>query len=91
MHTGGNPQALLTTTNWKELIMAERHSKSGTDADKAAKTERQYLVGYLPQRGDTSTPALNLSGKWLREAGFGVSQKVTVTIEQGCLILTAGG
>ncbi|WP_413649504.1 SymE family type I addiction module toxin [Pantoea sp. B65] len=42
-------------------------------------------------KGDTSTPALNLSGKWLREAGFGVGQKVTVVVEQGCLILTAGG
>lgn len=51
--------------------MAERHSKSGTAADKAAKTERQHLVGYRPQRGDTSTPALNLSGKWLRERGSG--------------------
>ncbi|MDH2913780.1 hypothetical protein N7V53_14750 [Kosakonia sp. HypNH10] len=30
------------------------------------KTERRYTVGYAPNQGDTSTPCLNLSGKWLK-------------------------
>ena len=34
------------------VMMAGTHSKSGTAADKAAKTERQYVVGYRPHRGD---------------------------------------
>nr|WP_255414955.1 SymE family type I addiction module toxin [Rahnella sikkimica] len=28
------------------------------------------MVGYIPNRGDTSTPNIHLIGKWLREAGF---------------------
>ncbi|EOU7475436.1 TPA: SymE family type I addiction module toxin [Escherichia coli] len=39
--------------------------------------------------GDTSTPALNLSGKWLRDAGFDTGTGVTVKISEGCLILIA--
>ncbi|WP_017346773.1 SymE family type I addiction module toxin [Pantoea sp. A4] len=70
--------------------MAGTHSKSGTAADKAAKRERQYVVGYRPHRGDRSTPQVNIAGKWLAEMGFEVGQKVTVKVEQGCLILTAG-
>ncbi|MFS2224792.1 SymE family type I addiction module toxin [Pantoea sp. B65] len=52
---------------------------------------RPYLVGYRPQRGDTSTPAVNLSGKWLREAGFETGSTVNVRVEAGCLILSTGG
>lgn len=71
--------------------MAEKHSRAEAAAVKAAKAERRYIVGYRPQRGDTSTPALKLSGKWLREAGFETGQPVTVRIAEGCLILTPGG
>ncbi|EOC3058968.1 type I toxin-antitoxin system SymE family toxin [Cronobacter dublinensis] len=35
-----------------------------------SKTQRHCIVGYRPNRGDTSTPALQLKGKWLREAGL---------------------
>ena len=34
------------------------------------KTERRLIIGYYPNHGDTSTPHLQLIGKWLREAGF---------------------
>ncbi len=51
------------------------------------KTQRRYTVGYVPNRGDTSTPALNLSGKWLREAGFDTGIGVTVKIAGDCIVL----
>jgi len=35
--------------------------------------------------------ALTFSGKWQREAGFETGQAVTVRVQNGCLILTAGG
>lgn len=44
---GCSPQPLSEV-----VMMAGTHSKSGTAADKAAKTERQYVVGYRPHRGD---------------------------------------
>jgi len=51
------------------------------------KSQRHYTVGYVPNRGDTSTPALNLSGKWLREAGFDTGIGVTVKIAGDCIVL----
>ncbi|MGC0957961.1 SymE family type I addiction module toxin [Pantoea agglomerans] len=52
-----------------------------------SKTQRRYTIGYQPKRGDCSTPAIHLSGKWLREAGFDTGTIITVKIEQGCLVL----
>ncbi|HHV7384877.1 TPA: SymE family type I addiction module toxin [Escherichia fergusonii] len=54
-----------------------------------SKTQRRTVVGYRPKWGDTSTPALNLSGKWLRDAGFDTGTGVTVKISEECLILIA--
>lgn len=54
---------------------------------KPAKTERHYTVSYVPNRGDTSTPALNLSGKWLRAVGFETGTSVTVKIAGDCIVL----
>lgn len=51
------------------------------------KTQRRYTVGYEPNRGDTSTPALHLSGKWLREVGFNTGIGVTVKIAGDCIVL----
>jgi len=47
-------------------------------------------VGYQPKSGDRSTPQVSIAGKWLREVGFETGQPVTVRVEAGCLILTAG-
>lgn len=52
-----------------------------------SKTQRRYKVGYVPNFGDTSTPALNISGKWLREVGFETGTRVTAEISLGCIVL----
>lgn len=52
-----------------------------------SKAQRQYIVGYIPNRGDTSTPNINLKGKWLREAGFETGAHLTVKISNGCIVL----
>ncbi|MEB6533532.1 SymE family type I addiction module toxin [Pantoea stewartii] len=51
------------------------------------KTQRHYTVGYVPKFGDASTPALNISGKWLRELGFETGTKVRAEISKGCIVL----
>ena len=51
------------------------------------KTERRYTVSYVPQQGNTSMPSLNLSGKWLKEAGFDTGTGVTVKIAGDCIVL----
>ncbi|WP_205950498.1 SymE family type I addiction module toxin [Pantoea stewartii] len=51
------------------------------------KKQRRYTVGYVPKFGDTSTPALNLCGKWLREVGFETGTRVTAEISQGRIVL----
>lgn len=52
-----------------------------------SETQRRYTIGYQPKRGDCTTPAIHLSGKWLREAGFETGTVITVKVEQGCLVL----
>ncbi|KAA8995180.1 type I addiction module toxin, SymE family [Affinibrenneria salicis] len=54
---------------------------------KISKAQRRYIVGYVPNRGDTSTPNINLKGKWLREAGFNTGTGVTVKIAGDCIVL----
>jgi|GEM_PF-4642338 toxic protein SymE len=49
------------------LVMAEHDFISESVMSKA---QRQYIIGYVPNQGDTSTLNIHLKGKWLREAGF---------------------
>jgi toxic protein SymE len=51
------------------------------------KSQRRYTVGYVPNRGDTSTPAINLSGKWLKEIGFDTGRGLTARIAGDCIVL----
>ncbi|WP_317984064.1 SymE family type I addiction module toxin [Affinibrenneria salicis] len=40
-----------------------------------------------PTGADTSTPAINISGKWLQEAGFSTGQSLKLRVMPGCLVL----
>lgn len=51
------------------------------------KTERRLIIGYYPNHGDTSTPHLQLIGKWLREAGFETGVSVSVKIAKDCIVI----
>jgi len=51
------------------------------------KNQRRCTVGYLPNAGDTTTPAIRLSGKWLRDAGFETGKGVTIKIAADCIVL----
>nr|WP_268991785.1 SymE family type I addiction module toxin [Limnobaculum eriocheiris] len=51
---------------------------------------RHYTVGYIPNGGKTQPcPQLKISGKWLEEFGFTPGQPVTVTSEQGRVVIEA--
>ncbi|GKX55708.1 hypothetical protein SOASR030_18200 [Leminorella grimontii] len=67
--------------------MATTPTQTRSSSTSPAKTQRRYTVGYEPNHGDTSTPALHLSGKWLREAGFETGVGVTVKIAGDCIVL----
>ncbi|OTA15533.1 endoribonuclease [Xenorhabdus vietnamensis] len=68
--------------------MAKAHSKQNRAVNKAAKTERYYTVGYVPQNGRPNPrPAINLTGRWLKQAGFEIGDTLTVKIMEGCLVL----
>jgi toxic protein SymE len=67
--------------------MATTPTQAHPSSAKPATTQRRYTVGYVPNRGDTSTPAINLSGKWLREIGFDTGRGLTVKIAGDCLVL----
>ncbi|MDX5630937.1 MULTISPECIES: SymE family type I addiction module toxin [unclassified Brenneria] len=71
--------------------MAGKHSKSDGAVNKAAKTERYYIVGYAPQNGRPNPPsAINLKGRWLEESGFVTSMPITVTVERGRIVIETG-
>ncbi|MDE9534634.1 SymE family type I addiction module toxin [Xenorhabdus bovienii] len=67
--------------------MAKAHSKQNRAVNNAAKTERYYTVGYVPQNDKTNAPPAHLKGQWLKAAGFAIGGSVTVKIMDGCLVL----
>ncbi|CDG22284.1 conserved protein of unknown function [Xenorhabdus poinarii G6] len=72
------------------LSGTKTHAKAGTAVKKAAKTERYYTVGYVPQCGRPNpAPAITLKGRWLEELGFLTNHPVTVTAERGRLVIQA--
>lgn len=52
-----------------------------------SKAQRRYIVGYVPNRGDTGTPNIHLKDKWLKEAGFETGAHLTVKIANGCVVI----
>ncbi|MGJ0639546.1 SymE family type I addiction module toxin, partial [Xenorhabdus bovienii] len=44
---------------------------------------------YRPKGLNRTTPAINLSGNWLSEAGFSVNDPLKIRVMPGCLIITA--
>ncbi|PHM49633.1 SymE family type I addiction module toxin [Xenorhabdus miraniensis] len=68
--------------------MAKAHSRQNRAVNKAAKTERYYTVGYVPQNNKAKAPpAIHLKGQWLKQAGFEIGGTLTVKIMDGCLVL----
>ncbi|WP_338805361.1 SymE family type I addiction module toxin [Xenorhabdus griffiniae] len=68
--------------------MAKEYSRQNRAVNKAAKTERYYTVGYVPQNDKaTAPPAIHLKGQWLKQAGFDIGGTLTVKIMDGCLVL----
>nr|WP_262947115.1 type I toxin-antitoxin system SymE family toxin [Xenorhabdus indica] len=69
-------------------MMAKAHSRQNRAVNKAAKTERYYTVGYVPQNDKANAPpAIHLKGQWLKQAGFDIGGTLTVKIMDGCLVL----
>ncbi|MDC9603720.1 SymE family type I addiction module toxin [Xenorhabdus griffiniae] len=65
-----------------------RYSKQNRAVNKAAKTERYYTVGYVPQNDKANAPpAIHLKGQWLKQVGFEIGGTLTVKIMDGCLVL----
>ncbi|MDX5631030.1 MULTISPECIES: SymE family type I addiction module toxin [unclassified Brenneria] len=69
--------------------MADAHSTPDTPVFKISQPERYQRVGYRPNKGGTSTPAINISGKWLQEAGFSTGQPIKRRVMPGCIVITA--
>ena len=61
-------------------------------AEPATPQARRYTVGYCPNSGRPNpnpNPQLTIKGKWLEERGFYTGQQVSITAENGCLVLRA--
>lgn len=74
--------------------MAERDSTSERTISKA---QRRMKIGYVNIRhfdrrtcmttGYSRSPSLRLNGNWLAEEGFSTDTPVTVSVEQGRLVI----
>ncbi|WP_369825910.1 SymE family type I addiction module toxin [Rahnella sp. AA] len=50
----------------------------------------RYTVGYHPNGGrPNSYPQLTVKDKWLKELGSSTGQQVSITTEDGCLVIRA--
>lgn len=69
--------------------MAKSYSKLKTATTKVNEPQaRYYTVGYTPNRGKPNPrPQLIIKGRWLEQLGFTTGQPVTVTTEQGKLVI----
>ncbi|WP_233973259.1 SymE family type I addiction module toxin [Pectobacterium versatile] len=50
--------------------MADAHSTPDTTVFKISQAERFTRVGYRPIKGNHDTPAINITGQWLKDAGL---------------------
>ncbi|EAM3013659.1 type I addiction module toxin, SymE family [Salmonella enterica subsp. enterica serovar Stanley] len=71
--------------------MATIPTQTHPSSEKPAKNQRRYTVSYVPSQNGPSTPAINLSGKWLKDAGFDTGTGVTVKIAGDCIVLIPDG
>jgi len=63
--------------------MTERNSTSALQA-------RRYTVDYRPNGGRPNPrPQLKIKGNWLEQLGFSTGQPVSITAENGCLVIRA--
>jgi len=66
--------------------MTERDSTS----EPATPQARRYTVGYRPNGGRPNpSPQLTIKGKWLEQFGFTTGQPVSITADNGCLVIRA--
>jgi toxic protein SymE len=82
--SGGGIKNHLSEDATMATTPTQTHPSSRKSVDKS---QRRYTVGYVPNQGDTSTPAINLSGKWLREVGFDTGRGLTARIAGDCIVL----
>ena len=59
---------------------------SDLNSIKVKPDSRQLTVSYLYQL-NSAVPFIRLCGKWLKDAGFSIDDKVVVTIKDNLLIL----
>ncbi|MDX5630764.1 MULTISPECIES: SymE family type I addiction module toxin [unclassified Brenneria] len=82
-HRAGNRARYRPPT--RKATEVDAYSAPFTPVFKISQPERYQRVGYRPNRGDTSTPAINISGKRLQEAGFSTEQPLKLP---GCNVIT---
>ncbi|ASN84474.1 type I toxin-antitoxin system SymE family toxin [Pectobacterium versatile] len=68
--------------------MADAHSTPDTTVFKISQAERFTRVGYRPIKGNHDTPAINITGQWLKDAGFTTGQPLKLRIMPGCIVIT---
>lgn len=53
-----------------------------------SQTRRSVSLGFFSPTTYTDVPAILLSGKWLQAAGFSIADHVSVSVDDGMLVIT---
>ncbi|WP_158782143.1 endoribonuclease SymE [Pantoea sp. BAV 3049] len=71
--------------------MAERDCSADTDLKEViSHAAHRIKVSYASTFPDyEKIPSLNLKGKWMAAAGFGIGTQVDVRVMEGCLVITS--
>jgi toxic protein SymE len=96
---GGNPNDPLTTTNSpKELTMAKRNHKTADGTSVRFLTvlalrqpwarPKDWPISWSSKADYPDVPWIRLAGRWLRKAGFKISGRIRVEVQEGKLIIT---
>ena len=48
---------------------------------------RKLTVSYLSNSNSVNVPFIRLCGKWLKDAGFSIDDKIKVTVKDNLLVL----
>ena len=83
------PQRLIMSAGhlrWGLYLFLNHYIMCQLNQSQIEPYSRQLTVSYLHQL-DSAVPFIRLCGKWLKEAGFSVDDKVNVIVKNNLLVI----
>ena len=78
---------LFNQSECKPYVCAEKEFQRKPYCPPPRPYTRQLTVSCLFQSNNVNVPFIRLCGKWLKDAGFSIDDKVRVTVKDNLLVL----